>query len=157
METFSALVAHCEGNSPVTVEFPSQRPVTRSLRFSLICAWINAWVNNCEAGDLRSHRAHYVIVMWYQWWALCGVLCFFLTPMKDYVIDLENHTIDVTLHHDNIAWTPYQCYMDTVPMLQEHYADVTLLFMKQKLSFRFLLGLNMTIYMGTHTTQNGSS
>ena len=32
--------------------------------FSLICAWINRWVNNREAGDLRRHRAHYdVIVM----------------------------------------------------------------------------------------------
>ena len=31
---------------------------------SLICAWINGWVNNRESGDLRSHRAHYdVIVM----------------------------------------------------------------------------------------------
>ena len=32
--------------------------------FSLICAWINGWVNNRKAGDLRRHRAHYdVIVM----------------------------------------------------------------------------------------------
>ena len=30
METFSALLPLCEGNSPVTGEFPSQRPVTRS-------------------------------------------------------------------------------------------------------------------------------
>ena len=30
METFSALLALCVGNSPVTVEFPAQRPVTRS-------------------------------------------------------------------------------------------------------------------------------
>ena len=30
METFSALLAICAGNSPVTVEFPAQRPVTRS-------------------------------------------------------------------------------------------------------------------------------
>ena len=30
METFYALLALCEGNSPVTGEFPSQRPVTRS-------------------------------------------------------------------------------------------------------------------------------
>ena len=30
METFSALLAICEGNSPVTAEFPAQRPVTRS-------------------------------------------------------------------------------------------------------------------------------
>ena len=30
METFSALLAICTGNSPVTGEFPAQRPVTRS-------------------------------------------------------------------------------------------------------------------------------
>ena len=35
-----------------------------ALMFSLMCAWINGWVNNREAGDLRHHRAHYnVIVM----------------------------------------------------------------------------------------------
>ena len=32
--------------------------------FSLICAWINGWVNNREAGDLRRRRVNYdVIVM----------------------------------------------------------------------------------------------
>ena len=30
METFSSLLTLCAGNSPVTGEFPSQRPVTRS-------------------------------------------------------------------------------------------------------------------------------
>ena len=35
-----------------------------ALMFSLICVWINDWANNREAGDLRSHRGHYdVIVM----------------------------------------------------------------------------------------------
>ena len=35
-----------------------------ALMFSLICTWINDWVNNREAGDLRHRRAHYdVIVM----------------------------------------------------------------------------------------------
>ena len=38
-------------------ELPTQRPVTRML--SLICVWINGWVNNHEAGDLRRHRGHY--------------------------------------------------------------------------------------------------
>ena len=33
MEPFSALLAICVGNSPVTGEFPSQRPVTRSFNF----------------------------------------------------------------------------------------------------------------------------
>ena len=30
-----------------------------ALMLSLICAWINGWVNNREAGDLRRYRAHY--------------------------------------------------------------------------------------------------
>ena len=30
-----------------------------ALIFSLICAWINYWVNNREDGDLRRHRAYY--------------------------------------------------------------------------------------------------
>ena len=39
-----------------------------ALMFSLICVWINDWVNNCEAGDLRRYRAHYdVIVIAITW------------------------------------------------------------------------------------------
>ena len=35
-----------------------------ALMFSLVCVWINVWVNNHEAGDLRRYRAYYdVIVM----------------------------------------------------------------------------------------------
>ena len=64
MERFSALLTLCAGNSPVTGDFTSQRSVTRSCDAFFICAWINAWVNNHGAGDLRRHRAHYdVIVM----------------------------------------------------------------------------------------------
>ena len=45
-------------NSPHKVQWRG------ALMFSLICARINGWVNNREAGDLRRHRAHYdVIVM----------------------------------------------------------------------------------------------
>ena len=44
------------GDSSVTGEFPAQGSVTRSFdAFSLICTWINGWVNNREAGDLRRH------------------------------------------------------------------------------------------------------
>ena len=36
----------------------------RALMFSLICVWINGWVNNREVGDLRHYCAQYdVIVM----------------------------------------------------------------------------------------------
>ena len=30
-----------------------------ALTFSLICTWMNGWVNNREAGNLRRYRAHY--------------------------------------------------------------------------------------------------
>ena len=63
METFAALLAICAGNSPVTGEFPAQWSVTRSFDVSLICAWINGWVNYGEAGDLRYHRTHYDVTV----------------------------------------------------------------------------------------------
>ena len=64
METFSVLLALCVGNSPVTGEFCAQIKGQwhGALMFSLICAWINAWENNCEAGDLRCHHAHYDVI-----------------------------------------------------------------------------------------------
>ena len=64
METFSALLAICAGISPVPVKSPHKCHWRGALMFSLICVWINGWVNNREAGDLRRYRAHYdVIVM----------------------------------------------------------------------------------------------
>ena len=66
METFSALLAICAGNSPMIGEFPTQRPVTRSFDvFFHLCVWINSWVNNREAGDLRRYRAHYDVIVAY--------------------------------------------------------------------------------------------
>ena len=65
METSSALY-----DWPFVREFTGHRwiPLTKgqrsgALMFSLICAWINTWVNNHEAGDLRCHRAHYDITV----------------------------------------------------------------------------------------------
>ena len=66
METYSALLAIYAGNSPVTGEFPTQRPVTRSFDvFYDLRLVLNGWVNNRQAGDLRRHHGHYdVIVVW---------------------------------------------------------------------------------------------
>ena len=64
MAIFSALLAICAGNSPVPVNSPHKGQWRGALMFSLICVWINGWVNNREAGDLRRNRAHCdVIVM----------------------------------------------------------------------------------------------
>ena len=44
--------------------------------FSLIFAWINGWVNNREAGDLRRYRVHYdAIVMVRSIWQAFITLC----------------------------------------------------------------------------------
>ena len=65
METFSALLALCAGNSPVPVNSLHKGQWRGALMFPLICARINDWANNREAGDLRRHRGHYdVSVMW---------------------------------------------------------------------------------------------
>ena len=51
MEPFSALLALCAGNSPVTGEFPSQRPVTRSFNVFF---------------DLRLNER--LSKQWWGWW-----------------------------------------------------------------------------------------
>ena len=51
METFSTLLATCAGNSPVTGEFPSQRPVTRSFDVFF---------------DLRLNK--WLSKQWWGWW-----------------------------------------------------------------------------------------
>ena len=49
------------------VNFPHKGQWRGALMFSLIYAWINDWVNNREAGDLRRQHGHYdVIVMYYE-------------------------------------------------------------------------------------------
>ena len=69
METFSALLALCAGNSPVTGEFPAQRPVTRRLDVFY---------------DLRPNK-RLSKQSWGWWfempscplWRNCNVLCFY--------------------------------------------------------------------------------
>ena len=55
-------------------EFTGPRPVTRSfaMMFSLICVWVNDWVNNREAGDLRRYRAHYDVSVMFIYSYVCS-------------------------------------------------------------------------------------
>ena len=63
METFSALLALCEGNSPVTGEFPAQRPVARSSdvffdlrRYKRLSKQSWGWWFETPSGSLWRHR-----------------------------------------------------------------------------------------------------
>ena len=48
-----------------SVNYPHKGQWHGALMFSLICAWINRWVNNHEAGDLRRHPAQYDVILMY--------------------------------------------------------------------------------------------
>ena len=50
------------------VNSPRKGQWGEALMFSFICAWINGWLDNREAGDLRRHRAHYDII------AMCSAI-----------------------------------------------------------------------------------
>ena len=58
-QTFSALLAIYAGNSPVTSEFPAQRPVTRSFDVFFDLRLNGRLSKQRETGNLRRHRAHY--------------------------------------------------------------------------------------------------
>ena len=45
---------------PLCREFTGHRLIPRT---NASDAWINGWVNNHEAGDLRRHRAHYYVII----------------------------------------------------------------------------------------------
>ena len=45
------------------VNSPHKGQSRGDLMFSLICVWINDWVNNREVGELRRHRGHYDVTV----------------------------------------------------------------------------------------------
>ena len=79
-----------------------------ALMFSLICAWINDWINNGEAGDLRGYRIHYDvnvlhcnIIMEQKWLKqftdvihVCITMC--LVKGTDFIIGMEEYITNTT-------------------------------------------------------------
>ena len=63
MDSFSALLVFVRGIHRPPMNSPHKGQWRGALFFSLICAWINGWVNNREACDLRRHRTHYDVTV----------------------------------------------------------------------------------------------
>ena len=65
---------YVQGTHRPPVNSPDKGQWRRALMFSFICDWINGWVNTREAGDLRSHWAHYDVtdIMYTTPWAYCS-------------------------------------------------------------------------------------
>ena len=114
METFSALLAPCVS------EFPPKGQWRRGLMYSLICDWINSWVNNHEGGDLRRHRVHYDVILmcslcqfyWQTVIVRCqeiGVLWSQIIPhfncTWDILIRVVNDSLDIKVHGVNMGPT----------------------------------------------------
>ena len=82
----------CE-NSPLTIKAGGG-----GLIFSLICAWINDWVNNRDAGDLRFHRAH------------CDISVMLIVSFNRSV-QVQPIATWVRQHHISVIW---RCYQKTI-------------------------------------------
>ena len=86
------------------VNFPHKGQWRGALMFSLIYAWINDWVNNREAGDLRRQHGHYdVIVMLRRVWSttlsMGDVTTKYLKQLKSYSRrQMKYHRSDVILY-----------------------------------------------------------
>ena len=92
METFSALLAICAGNSPDQWH--------GALMFSLISAWIYGWVSNREASDLRCNHTHYDVIV------MCKMFLYSHSNCSEYHHDdIDGLVQDVTpllMHWSNI-------------------------------------------------------
>ena len=99
METFSALLAICAGNSPVTGEFPTQRPVTRSfdVYFDLLPnerlskqSW-GWWFETLSSPLWRHRNAAYIA-------ELHALEVYMMADNRDITLSLMKSTIDVEIY-----------------------------------------------------------
>ena len=111
-----------------------------ALIFSLICVWINGWVNNREAGDLRRYRSHYdVSVMLGVYSSLQPFWCRHLT-----LLSKRRHVV---------TWKQFLQYLPFVRGI--HQWLVEMITMKRNLTLTISLLLKLLIITMIKTsTQN---
>ena len=129
METFSALLAICAGNSPVTGEFPAQRPVTQSfdvffdLHLKRLSKHLWDWWFETQSHPLWCHCN----VAEAQW---------SIYPSKDlFVIDVQIHGNILTLDTTYNSGSPHK-----VPIFWSFYLffDISLnTLLNKQLSYRW--------------------
>ena len=137
METLSALLAICAGNSPPPVNSPHKGWWRGALIFYLICAWLNGWANNGEAGDLRRHRAHYDV----------SVMCSIQIP-----------GFESCPRHLKALWTLLICNYFThhiAAIVSLHYNDVIMSVMVSQITS--LSNHHSNVYSGAEERKHQSS
>ena len=78
------------------VKSPHKGQWRGALMFSLICAWINDWVNNREAGHFRRHRGHYDVNVMTAISVFCPCI---LTVIYTSLYDVLNTQNSILLWH----------------------------------------------------------
>ena len=155
--------------SPVNSPHEGQWRV--SLMFSLICARINGWVNNREAGDLRRHRAHYDVtvmiakrgVSWVSRSRLFSEGLFrLLQKINNHVTGKElvssGFTCNSVIIHSEVICRcrcSYHTFVRISLWLIYHYSDVTMSAMASQITSKF--SVRSTICSGVHQREHQSS
>ena len=85
-----------------------------ALMFSLICAWINGWVNNREAGDSRHHRAHYdatvmITTRTVGWLQTCTINKNMISPLASFMSCPWNPFWLWYFHYSGLTWALWNC------------------------------------------------
>ena len=68
--------------------------------FSLICVWINGWVSNREAGDLRRYRAHYDVI----------VMCLTTQGVNASAVVIWDYYTVVSVIINDLVFPDYSCF-----------------------------------------------
>ena len=107
-----------------------------ALMLSSICAWINGWVNNRDAGDLRRHRAHYDVTV------MCNyILTRVYTLIVSNALELDYRTLFAEILYYfildlhccvwnlwstlmQVEWEQHRAYQNWC--FSNHYTDVTM-------------------------------
>ena len=82
----------------------------RGTLFSLICAWINNWVNNREPGDLRRHCAHYdvrVMLMGNVPATLNGISKYIWIQISSHIMTILTWFIHISLYMSILCGKQY--------------------------------------------------
>ena len=97
-----------------------------ALMFSLICVWINGWVKNREAGDLRHHHAHYDVTVMGQIWMAKSISIFCYVSLKVCVANfqIDANSKSMLLINRQTSVSLYMLFKQTLLQFEKHISSI---------------------------------